>query len=232
MRYDEEIQKLQDQVKVLNEKVFGSDAPEPVTAEAVASQNALGNGVTVYYAEPTVASPNADLVAAFKSGDATDALTKTSGDEQGAGDWTQHGDGTDYPADKAEPAVIEQIQAMAHSASDGRKFTNLPPMKAHQRGLDAKAAAAKKIDPLQMPGQTDATQQDPAAGGDPGPGAGDPGQADPSQGGQEQALDAGFAEAHAQGLTPEQVAQAYQQYCEQQDGGGQGGGDVDGAEYE
>lgn len=38
---------------------------------------------------------------------------------------------------------------MAHEASDGQKFTNLPPMKAHQRGLDAKMG---KKDPLKMPG--------------------------------------------------------------------------------
>lgn len=41
---------------------------------------------------------------------------------------------------------------MAHAASDGMKFTNLPPMKAHQRSLDAKGGG-KKLNPLQMPGQ-------------------------------------------------------------------------------
>lgn len=39
---------------------------------------------------------------------------------------------------------------MAHMASDGSKYTNLPPMKAHQRSLDAKAGG--KVDPLKMPG--------------------------------------------------------------------------------
>jgi hypothetical protein len=50
---------------------------------------------------------------------------------------------------------------MAHTASDGRSFTNLPPMRQHQRGLDSKS----KVDPLKMPGQ---------GGGEEGGGAEDP----------------------------------------------------------
>jgi hypothetical protein len=38
---------------------------------------------------------------------------------------------------------------MAFEASDKQKFTNLPPMRQHQRGLDR---AAMKKDPLKMPG--------------------------------------------------------------------------------
>ncbi len=38
---------------------------------------------------------------------------------------------------------------MAFEASDKQKFTNLPPMRQHQRGLDR---AAKMKDPLKMPG--------------------------------------------------------------------------------
>jgi hypothetical protein len=105
---------------------------------------------------------------------------------------------------------------MAYKASDGQGFTNLPPMKAHQRSLDARGGA-KKSDVLRMPGESGQQQQ----------------QADPSQGQEDSTMDAAFAEAHAQGLTPEQVAQAYEQYVQAQGGDQQqGAGDDDGAEYE
>lgn len=49
---------------------------------------------------------------------------------------------------------------MAHTASDGKKFTNKPPMQAHERSIgrmaqhsEAGGAGSAEVDPLQQPGE-------------------------------------------------------------------------------
>lgn len=50
---------------------------------------------------------------------------------------------------------------MAHMASDGKRFTNRPPMMAHNKLLSMKAGTAPKVDPLGQPGgpEEDATPE-------------------------------------------------------------------------
>lgn len=106
---------------------------------------------------------------------------------------------------------------MAHMSSDGKKFTNKPPMMAHQRSLDRQQA------PTDQPGQ------DPSA---------DPSQADPSQAPPQddsQNLDAlkqGFDSvlmAVSQGQAPDpQTAKALCEFLEQYSGEEQQGSEEQG----
>ncbi len=60
---------------------------------------------------------------------------------------------------------------MAHTASDGKQFTNRPPMRQHERSMMAKKSQAggagveERVDPLQSPGGEDEQggQEDPHA---------------------------------------------------------------------
>lgn len=51
---------------------------------------------------------------------------------------------------------------MAHMASDGKKFTNRPPMMAHERSLSRKSEAGgvTQHDPLQQPGEGEVDPND------------------------------------------------------------------------
>jgi len=110
---------------------------------------------------------------------------------------------------------------MAHMSSDGKQFTNKPPMKAHQRSLDRQQAMSEpSADPTAQPG-ADQGQDMP--------------QADPSQGAQPQdlsALQQGFEsvlQAVQQGQAPDpQTAKALCEFLEQFSGEEQQGSEEQG----
>ena len=59
---------------------------------------------------------------------------------------------------------------MAHESKDGKKFTNRPPMMAHERSMARKSEAGgagaglmERADPLQQPGSEEMGQEDGAA---------------------------------------------------------------------
>lgn len=55
---------------------------------------------------------------------------------------------------------------MAYEAKDGKKFTNKPPMMAHDRSMAAKSAVAEpETDPLAQPGQDQGMDQGQDQGG-------------------------------------------------------------------
>lgn len=51
---------------------------------------------------------------------------------------------------------------MAHMAMDGKKFTNKPPMMAHNRSMERQGGMAQRTDPLQQPAMGEGGQDDPA----------------------------------------------------------------------
>lgn len=110
---------------------------------------------------------------------------------------------------------------MAHMSSDGKKFTNKPPMMAHQRSLD-RQQSAQSADPTAQPGQN--------AGADTSQ---DPSQAPPPDDSQNlDALKQGFDSvlmAVSQGQAPDpQTAKALCEFLEQFSGEEQQGSEEQG----